>query len=57
MLLTRPDTRKADQHELLAKLTASCPEVACWGATVDATIDARTPLQLGEGQGGREGPG
>ncbi|MFD4612836.1 ISL3 family transposase [Streptomyces sp. NPDC058440] len=28
MLLTRPDNLKAEQHELLAKLTAACPEMA-----------------------------
>ncbi|WAU82239.1 hypothetical protein O1Q96_22230 [Streptomyces sp. Qhu-G9] len=27
MLLTRPDNLKAEQHELLAKLTAACPEI------------------------------
>ena len=27
MLLTRPDNLKAEQHELLAKLTAACPEM------------------------------
>jgi transposase len=27
MLLTRPDNVKAEQHELLAKLTAACPEM------------------------------
>jgi len=27
MLLTRPDNLKAGQHELLAKLTAACPEM------------------------------
>jgi transposase len=27
MLLTRPDNLKTEQHELLAKLTAACPEM------------------------------
>ncbi len=27
MLLTRPDKLKAGHHELLAKLTAACPEI------------------------------
>jgi transposase len=28
MLLTRPDNLKPEQHELLAKLTAACPEMS-----------------------------
>lgn len=28
MLLTRPDNLKAEHHELPAKLTAACPEIA-----------------------------
>ncbi|MFI2041429.1 ISL3 family transposase [Streptomyces bottropensis] len=34
MLLTRPDNLKAEQQELLAKLTAGCPEMAQLGAGI-----------------------
>lgn len=34
MLLTRPDKLKAEQHELLAKLTAGCPEMIQLAAAI-----------------------
>lgn len=34
MLLTRPDNLKAEQHQLLAKLTAACPEMIQLAAVV-----------------------
>ncbi|MER6161919.1 ISL3 family transposase [Streptomyces sp. NPDC001868] len=34
LLLTRPDNLKAEHHELLAKLTAACPEMTQFAAVV-----------------------
>ncbi|GAA1274729.1 hypothetical protein ACFPWS_43810 [Streptomyces aureus] len=36
MLLTRPDNLKTEQHELLAKLIAACPEMTPLAAAIPA---------------------
>ncbi|MFE2188913.1 transposase, partial [Streptomyces sp. NPDC059455] len=43
MLLTRPDNLKTEQHELLAKLTASCPEMTQLAAGIRDFAPLLTP--------------
>ncbi|MEU2777723.1 ISL3 family transposase [Streptomyces sp. NPDC007162] len=43
MLLTRPDNLKAEQHELLAKLTAACPEMTQLAAGIRDFAPLITP--------------
>jgi Transposase len=43
MLLTRPDNLKAEQHELLAKLTAACPEMTQLAAGIRDFAPLLTP--------------
>ncbi len=43
MLLTRPDNLKTEQHELLAKLTAACPEMTQLATAVRDFAPLLTP--------------
>jgi transposase len=43
MLLTRPDNLKAEQHELLAKLTTACPEMTQLAADIRDFAPLLTP--------------
>lgn len=43
MLLTRPDNLKAEQHELLAKFTAACPEMTQLTASIRDFAPLLTP--------------
>ncbi|MEV5942331.1 ISL3 family transposase [Streptomyces sp. NPDC051994] len=43
MLLTRPDNHKAGQHELLAKLTAACPQMTQLAARIRDFAPLITP--------------
>ncbi|MEV0220382.1 ISL3 family transposase [Streptomyces sp. NPDC050704] len=43
MLLTRPDNLKAEQHELLAKLTTACPEMTQLAAGIRDFAPLLTP--------------
>jgi len=43
MLLTRPDNLKAEQHELLAKLTAACPEMTQLAVSIRGFAPLLTP--------------
>lgn len=43
MLLTRPDNLKAEQHELLAKLTAACPEMTQLAVAIGDFAPLLTP--------------
>ena len=43
MLLTRPDNLKAEQHQLLAKLTAACPEMTHLAAGIGNFAELLTP--------------
>ncbi len=43
MLLTRPDNLKAEHHELLAKLTAACPEMTQLATLIRDVAQLLTP--------------
>jgi transposase len=43
MILTRPDNLKAEQHDLLARLTAACPEMTQLVAVVGDFAQLLTP--------------
>ena len=43
MLLSKPDNLKTDQRDLLARLTAACPEMTQLAAAVGAFAELLTP--------------
>jgi transposase len=45
VILTRPENLKTDHHDLLAKLTAACPEMTQLSTVVGAFAELLTPRE------------